>query len=291
MPLENSYSSAERNTSARGFTLIELLVVVAIIAILAALLLPVLSSASSRGKATSCLNNLRQLGIACVLYADDFSDTLPYNLGETEIRDTISKGRFLNWSSSVMSWELDPDNTNTVLLTEGGIGAYSSRNVGIYRCPSDRVVSDIQGKAGWSQRTRSISMNAMVGNAGDFSKSGENVNNPSYKQFFRLTQIPKPADIFVFIEEHPDSINDGYFLNKAYSKQWMDLPASFHNGLANLSYADGHSEGHRWLHSSTRPPGRPDSAMLPFRIPEGELSDYNWLMNRTSIHDDHEDGY
>lgn len=82
-------------------------------------------------------------------------------------------------------------------------------------------------------------MNAMVGNAGELSNGGYNENNPHYVQFFRLTDIPLPSEIFVFVEEHPDSINDGYFLNKFYTRHWIDLPASEHDGALPLRLPTG----------------------------------------------------
>ncbi|HWQ90107.1 MAG TPA: prepilin-type N-terminal cleavage/methylation domain-containing protein [Clostridia bacterium] len=270
------------NTKRRGFTLIELLVAVAIIAILAAMLLPALAGAKARGQGTACLNNLRQLSLAWTMYTDDARDVMPYNLGSSEIRNKVATGVFENWTSSIMSWELDPDNTNTVLLTRGGIGPYAG-SARVYRCPNDSVVSDIQAGQGWSARVRSISMNAMIGDAGEFSRSGANVNNPHYRQFFKLTQIPEPAQIFVFVEEHPDSINDGYFINKFYTARWMDLPASWHQGAANLTFADGHAEARKWRFGSTRPAPRPESAHLPITIPAGEMGDFEWLMDRTSL--------
>lgn len=273
-----------KNTNALvGFTLIELLVVVAIIAILAAMLLPALASAQARGQSTTCLSQLRQLAIAVSLYTDDSGDALPYNYGPAEIRNKVAAGKYESWTSSIMTWDLEPDNTNSVLLTRGGIGPYTGNSPRIYRCPTDSTLSDIQSQSGWTARVRSTSMNAMIGNAGDFSRSGENLNNPHYRQFFKLTQIPEPARIFVLIEEHPDSINDGYFLNQFYSGKWMDLPASWHQGGANLTFADGHAERRKWLQQSTKPPSRPFQAHLPISIPAGERADYSWLMARTSI--------
>jgi prepilin-type N-terminal cleavage/methylation domain-containing protein/prepilin-type processing-associated H-X9-DG protein len=281
----------KRWSSADGFTLIELLVVIAIIAVLAGLLLPALAGAKAKGYAVSCLNNERQLMLACLLYVGDYDDALPYNMGADEIKSTVAQGQFWNWTSPIMDWEreLNSDDTNTVLLTQGGIGPYTGRTAKIYRCPSDHVVSDLQAEAGWAARVRSISMNAMVGNAGQFTLTGQNVNNPEYQQFFKVGQIPKPSDIFVLIEEHPDSINDGYFLNMPDSLRWHDLPASYHGGAANLSFTDGHLERHKWLLASTKPPAQPDAAHLPFPAKPGQLApderaDFKWLMQRTTFY-------
>ena len=267
----------------RAFTLVELLVVIAIIGILCALLLPALAASRNSARATFCSNNLRQLSIATVLYADDANDRFPYNVGAKQIHAWTAQSNFWNWTTPIMSWENDTDNTNRVLLTTGGIGPYTSRSADIYRCPSDQVVSPLQAALGWQRRVRSISMNAMIGDAGDFSRDGSNVNNPSYVQFFKTVQVPRPAGIFVFIEEHPDSINDGYFLNQIYSQRWNDLPASYHSGGANLTFADGHLEIHKWLEPSTKPAARPLAAGLPFGVPVSQQVDFRWLMARTSI--------
>jgi prepilin-type N-terminal cleavage/methylation domain-containing protein/prepilin-type processing-associated H-X9-DG protein len=266
-----------------AFTLIELLVCIGILALLAALLLPALSRAQATAQAILCANNQRQIGLACLVYAGDFEDSLPYNLGEAETRRTVSDRTFLNWVNNVMNWEVDSDNTNEMLLATGGLGPYTTGEAKLYRCPSDRVLSDLQKKAGWSERMRSVSMNAMVGNAGEFTTGGTNVNNPYYQQFFKLSQIPEPARIFLFIEEHPDSINDAYFLNRPATGQWHDLPASWHHGAGNLTFADGHVETHQWRFASTKPPTRPDGAGLPFAVPEDEADDFDWLMEHTSL--------
>ena len=189
-----------RRQKTQGFTLVELLVVIAVIAILASLLLPALAGARAKARAITCLNNARQLALASQVYTDDYSERLPYNLGEGEIRATVAQNQFLNWNSSILDWEVkNPDNTNVVLVTHGGVGPYA-RNARVYKCPNDNYVSDLQAGAGWSARVRSFSMNAMVGDAGRFSTSGANVNNPNYRQFFKNSQVTKPSQIFVFID-------------------------------------------------------------------------------------------
>jgi prepilin-type N-terminal cleavage/methylation domain-containing protein/prepilin-type processing-associated H-X9-DG protein len=265
-----------------GFTLIELLVVIAIVAILAALLFPALHGARERGVAVTSLSNLRQLGIALHVYAGDNADAIPANMGKDGIRDTVNRKEYANWANNVMSWELDSDNTNTFLLKAGGLGPYAG-NEKIFRCPSDTALSPIQRSAGWTERVRTVSMNAMLGNAGEFMNGAVNTNNPGYRQFLRLSDVPEPSRIFAFIEEHPDSINDGYFLNRFYTGQWIDLPASHHMDGANLAFVDGHAEWRGWRSDSTKPPPLPDAAGLPLRVPPEDRVDLYWVLSHTSI--------
>ena len=281
-----SINSVNRARRASGFTLIELLVVIAIVGILSSILLPALAKSRARAQGVFCLNNTKQLTLAWLLYADDHNERLTYNIGSSRTASEVSLPSFthmnLNWANNVLTWELDADNTNTAKLTASGLGPYTSRAARIYRCPSDHVLSSIQRGAGWNERVRSYSMNAMVGDAGSFSQSGTNVNNPDYVQFFRLSAIPKPTQIFVFLDEHPDSIDDGYFVNRAYSLEWHDLPASYHGGATSFSFADGHSELHHWRYASTQPPARPGAAGLPVQIPKEELGDFYWVTSHMS---------
>ena len=181
-----------------------------------------------------------------------------------------------------MSWETNnPDVTNLATITDAALGPYP-KSTDIYRCPSDHVLSQIQKQLGWKARIRSYSMNAMVGDAGEISINGTNRNNPYYVQFFRITDIPQPAKIFVFLDEHPDSINDGYFVNRAYLWKWLDLPASYHLGATSFSFADGHSDMHRWIHPQTKPPSLPEAAGLPFDTAKYD-EDLGWIINRMSV--------
>lgn len=273
----------------QAFTLIELLVVIAIIGVLASLLLPALARAKAKAQGISCINNTHQLILAWILYADDHNGRLPYNLGGSSGPRTVAKPSDINWVNNIMDWELHPDNTNVETITKASLGNYTRQMVNAYRCPGDKVLSAIQREASWQARVRSYSMNAMMGDAGEVSQTGSNRNNPGYAQFFSLTSIPTPSAIFVFLDEHPDSINDGYFINRPYYKngildaEWIDLPASYHNGAASFSFADGHSESHHWRYSLTKPPAQNDVLLLPEDVPIDKESDFEWVIQHMSV--------
>ncbi len=285
-------SGLARKAGGKGFTLIELLVVIAIIAILSAIVLPALARAKERAQAILCLNNTKQLTLAWLLYADDFDGLLPYNLVMTPNPATRTN---LNWVNNVMTWDLSSDNTNPATLAEASLGPFVSKTTALYHCPSDRALSATQSAAGWEARNRSYSMNAMVGDAGDASANGSNVNNPGYVQFFKITQIFQTSEIFVFLDEHPDTIDDGYFINKSVEyasdgygtpgythAEWTDLPATYHNNATAFSFADGHSTLHRWMVPSTIYPVQPDVPYLPIDV-SAQSTDFNWILSHMSV--------
>lgn len=255
-----------RKDSDPAFTLIEVLVVVGIIALLAALLLPALGSAKARAQKMRCANNIRQLSLAWWLYADDNSDALVNNHGLQE-----TKTRQENWANNLQDWLSSEGNTNLAGLTTGKLAPYLQGSTPVFKCPSDKSVADN------GPRIRSMSMNSLVGDPGVLT----NVFNPQLVQFFRSADIPNPANIYVFLDEHPDTINDGFFMNRWEDYRWGNLPASYHNGAANLSFADGHVESHRWVLDETRRPSEKGGVGGTFAA--SSHTDFDWLKSRSSI--------
>ncbi len=290
-PARHGDAAASPAASA-GFTLIELLVVIAIIAILAAMLLPALSKAKLKAQGTQCLSNGKQLMLAWRMYTDDNVDRVPNNFGVTETQGTISAKTFVNWVNNVMDWTASDQwgNFNPDYIRNGIIAQYLGKNLGVYKCPADIYASAPQRSAGHATRARSISMNAFFGpyneNPHDVWSTGQNVFFTTYQQWLKLGLVIRPSQYFVTIDEHPDSINDGYFLNNptAIQGNWGDSPASYHNGACGLTFADGHSEIHKWRGQATKL-RITTTSYVPPRLDDASKLDYQWLvMERTAVH-------
>lgn len=201
----------------RGFTLIELLVVIAIIAILAAILFPVFASAKAAAKGTTCLMNLKQVGLGTMMYAQDHDDTLPM--------DSHSGGSQGSWLVT-----LQPYLRATLLL----------------RCPSDTSVNFERPLPG-----RLLKRRSSYGT--NFYMTAADPENPSSTHgYANLSQITTPASTIYVAEMRRNSIADHFhpawwyrdnpdFL---FADPDAELEIGVHQGAANYVFLDGHAKRH-----------------------------------------------
>ena len=287
-------TAEQRGEAARAFTLIELLVVIAIIAILAAMLLPALSRAKQKAQGIQCLGNNKQLVTAWHLYSLDFRDRVCNNFTIPGTLAAIAPPHaFDNWVNNVMTWgagsgDADVSNTNVAWVKNGVLGNYTANAAGIYECPADTTLSAIQRIAGWTRRLRSNSMNALFGWSGiggnDDSNGRSWIEGGAYRQFLKQTDVPQPSMTWLTVDEHPDSINDGFFVVNIDPSGWGDLPASYHGGACGFSFADGHAEIHKWKSGTSIYNRVYFDNLLGFVRPfdnAGRNIDYAWYKQRT----------
>jgi len=254
-----------------GFTLIELLVVIAIIAILAGMLLPAIAKAKSKAQGAFCMNNTKQLMVAWRLYVEDNDDKLPYAYAENSTQDALAPHTY---AAAWVHGNVDSPGGNPVVpqdiwdvnntLAKGAIWKYVGNAASIYRCPADNFKVVHSGGALRGQkapRIRSNSMNAWVGMNGDTRpRPGDYTwyGDARYRKFNKMSDMiaPGPSLTWVLVDENPISINDGFFCPdfRGYpnAPSMPDAPASYHNGACGFSFADGHSEIHKWKDPRTK---------------------------------------
>jgi prepilin-type N-terminal cleavage/methylation domain-containing protein/prepilin-type processing-associated H-X9-DG protein len=281
-----------------AFTLIELLVVIAIIAILAALLFPALVRAKEKGQGIACLNNHRQLANAWRMYADDNRDVLVY--ASTSGMDTWPDQ--YAWSGAHMdfdganraNWDVSFD------MAKRPLWDHTGKNAGLFKCPSDRSGVDVAGT--WKPRVLSMSMNLYVGGFApipgiDPLPEGTDGHWPFaapfriYPKLSSFNGASSPSKIFVFLDMREDRVNWSNFMidMSGYPNQpelyafTSDLPGMYHNRACGFSFADGHSETHRWIDGRTTPPlvagGDPLSIMS---TPSPRNPDVAWLQDHST---------
>jgi prepilin-type N-terminal cleavage/methylation domain-containing protein len=225
----------------RGFTLLELLAVIATIATLAALLLPVLSKAKVKAQRTNCMSNLRNLGFAWTMYAQDNSgwlvESYPIDNPNVWVQGDVSN---------------PSEATNTAFLQKGKLYPYNQK-AEIYRCPTDGGVK-IANKL--VRTVRSYSMNSFMGGRRAGTPMVPSTVGDKFVPFFaKDSDLRKPAEQWVLIDEDERSINDGFFVTDPAGRVWFDFPAISsrrHDFSFALNFSDGHSEVWRLKDSRTR---------------------------------------
>ncbi len=245
-----------------AFSLTELLVVLATLGILALVLLPALAgNQSGSSKAFQCLNNMRQMAAAWMLYAADNHDKLAIN-SDPHISTTGGPSDSgPSWVTGILDWTAGQYNTNTVYLTNNKyslLGNYLGGSAGVFACPATATfLSPVQRSLGWVARCRSLAMDAAVGDGNKYEQPSNPFGWASWYVARKSTDFhtPAPGGVWVFGDEHPDSIDDYLMYTANYATTIItELPGSQHEGAGGVAFADGHSEIHKWQGIAARQP-------------------------------------
>jgi type II secretory pathway pseudopilin PulG len=289
----DGFSSAAKNRQA--FTVIELLAIVTVLGLLATVMVTGQARTKGDGRRHQCLANTKRLMQANLMYQAENRDALPMVFHGGFVPTATDTSR--PWATGWQDWTVGSDNTNVTYLLNpryASLAVYLNGDASVYKCPSDTYASPAQIGRGWKTRARSYVANLYVGKGNGWASgswgapSGPN-NLTIYRGAAKSSdlRIPGPAQTWVYMDEHADSINDPGGWAPDSPTNIPDAPATYHNGAACFTMADGHSEIHRWqglLMNKPRQQGGLSGVILTafnnFQAPQGD-PDLYWYSYAT----------
>ena len=270
------FKSRRSSSQPTAFTLLELLVVVCLIAFLGLVLLPAHAATRVKSQSIRCVDNLRELMGAVMMYTHDNHDFYPPDPDDGNVRPghSWSPGEAGPGGAQEFNSDILADPTRCLIAT------YINTNASLFRCTADLRVGTYQGTDPTKIGTivpaaRTVSMNAAVGTicasfdqtgAGHSGRPTLSVNGPwldnqhshrrnaQWRTFGKVseTMVPGPDNLWVIAEEDPYSINDAGLAVGMKIAEWIDWPGTLHAMSGVLTFGDGHVEIHKWTDQRTR---------------------------------------
>ena len=199
----------------------------------------------------NCSSNTKQLQLCWLLYANDFDDHLVSNALDTPTA-------WISGDAADLTYDL-PGATNVLTISQR-TALYDNTSEKIYVCPAENKVfvrsqnrevdylSPVRSYSISGQDERRLGQRAKAASSRSYWVPTPNV--PAYDRISAINR-PVPSQAFVFVDESQYTIDDGYFAVLVNEDTWQNYPAVRHGLSSGFSYADGHSETHRWIEPST----------------------------------------